>query len=192
MLTEADIRPVTLQPWELSIIRAMASTWDYPGRSNIRGRDDRAGTLGMDALVGMLGQYAGTKFLFGAAALDKFLVSRWHANKHKLQSDGGTDLDGGNVDFKTSLRRDSGKSLLSYRLAVRPRELHEGAVYILVLADAPTDDRTIVHLIGWASREMLPTYPATDGPLAGAHVLPARELHPLPPFRWRYFERCAA
>uniref|UniRef100_I2Q575 Uncharacterized protein n=1 Tax=Desulfovibrio sp. U5L TaxID=596152 RepID=I2Q575_9BACT len=192
MIQEVDIRPVTLQPWELSIVRAMAATWDFPGRSNIRGREDRAGMLSTDSMIGMLGQYAGTKFLFGAAALDKFLISRWHANRHKLQSDGGTDLDAGNVDFKTSLRRDSGKALLSYNLAVRPRELHEQTVYVLALVDTLTDDRATVHLIGWASAEMLPTSPTTDGPLAGAHVLPARELHPLPPFRWRYFERCAA
>jgi hypothetical protein len=77
MLKEADIRPVTLQSWELSIIRAMASTWDFPGRSNIRGRDDRAGTLGMDALVGQLGTYGGLKLLYGAGAVKEYLTSRW-------------------------------------------------------------------------------------------------------------------
>lgn len=192
MLTEADIRRVALQPWELSTVKAMASAWDYPGRSNIRGRDDRAATLSTDALVGQLGTYGGLKLLYGAGAVKEYLTSRWHANKRKFDSDGGSDVDALNLDFKASLRRDSGKSLLSYNLAVRPRELYSGWVYVLALLDLPAEDRAVVNIVGWASAEMLPTSPAKDGPLAGAHVLPARELHPLPPFRWRYFERCAA
>jgi hypothetical protein len=192
MVREADIRTVTLQPWEMGIVKAMATQWDYPGRSNIRKGDDRAGMLSTDAIVGQVGTYAGVKFLYGASGLDKYLTGRWHANRHKFDSDGGSDVDALNLDFKTSLRRDPGKSLLSYNLCVRPRERYEGWCYVLALVDQPSDDRATAHLIGWAGADMLPSDPAKDGPLGGAFVLPARELHPLPPFRWRYFERCAA
>lgn len=192
MVRESDIRAVTLQPWEMGIVKAMAGTWDYAGRSNIRQGDDRAGMLSTDAMVGQVGTYAGVKFLYGASGLDKYLTGRWHANRHKFDSDGGSDVDALNLDFKASLRRDPGKPVLTYNLAVRPRELYDGWVYVLVIVDQPAEDRPVVHLVGWAGADMLPKEPAKDGPLAGAHVLPARELHPLPPFRWRYFERCAA
>ena len=193
MLRDSDIRTVTLQSWEMSIVKAMAAQWDYPGRSNIRQGDDRAGMLSTDALVGQVGTYAGVKFLYGASGLDKYLTGRWHANRRKFESDGGSDVDALNLDFKSSGRRDPGKTLLSYNLCVRPRERYDGWIYVLALVDQPTEDRAVVHLIGWASAEMLPSEPAKEGPLAGAFVLPARELHPLPPFEWLYFKtRCAA
>ncbi len=192
MIHQHDIRTVSILPWEMNLVRTMAATWDYPGRSNIRQGDDRAGTLSTDALVGQIGTYGGLKLLYGAAAIKEYLTTRWHANRHKFQGDGGSDVDALNLDFKASLRRDVSKSLLSYSLAVRPRERYDGWVYALALVDLLPEDRAVVHVIGWASADMLPKEPATDGPLAGAFVLPARELHPLPPFRWLYFERCAA
>lgn len=192
MITENDIRLVTLHAWEMSIVRAMAGTWDFPGRSSIRSREERTGTLGIDALVGQLGTYGGLKLLYGAGAVKEYLTSRWHANRRKFDSDGGSDVDALNFDFKATLRRDSSKPLLSYNLAVRPRELYDAWVYLFAIIDQLADDRALVHLLGWASTNMLPSAPSKDGPLAGAHVLQARKLHPLPPFKWRYFERGAA
>jgi hypothetical protein len=191
VIVENDIRIVTLQSWELSVVRSMTATWDYPGRSNIRGREDRAGTLGTDALVGQIGTYAGLKFLYGASCLDKYLTGRWHANRRKFEGDGGSDVDALNLDFKASLRRDPSKPLLSYNLAVRPRERHDDWTYILAIVGSLAGEQALVYILGWASTAMIPDTPAEDGPLAGAHLLHARELHPLPPFKWRYFERCA-
>ena len=191
MIRDIDICHVGLLPWETTVVKVKAKEWNYPGRSSVRRKDERSATLAGDALTGMLGQYAGNKHLFGAAALDKFLVSRWHADKHKFDSDGGSDIDCANVDFKTSLRRSSSKPLLEYNLVVRPREMYAGWNYVLIVLDMLPGDRVSAHLLGWARDDMFPQ-PATDGIFAGAHVLPACELNPLMPIRWDYFKAVAA
>lgn len=191
MIRDIDICHVGLLPWEMAVVQAKAKEWDFPGHSNVRQGIERAATLAGDALTGMLGQYAGQKHFFGAAALEKFLVSRWHADKHKFESDGGSDIDCANVDFKTSLRRSSGKPLLDYNLVVRPREMHAGWVYVLIVLDMLAGDRASAHLLGWARDDMFPP-PAIDGIFAGAHVLPSRVLNPLIPIRFDYFKVVAA
>lgn len=188
MITDINVCSTFVRPWEMSMLKAEARGWDFPGHSNVRGSEDRAANLRDDALTGMIGQYVGTKFLFGAVALDKFLVNRWHAGQHKFESDGGHDIDCANIDFKTSLRRKESKPLLEYNLVVRPEELYAGWVYILIIVDMFKQDNASAHIIGWATDAMFPP-PATSGIFKGAHVLPARELNPVMPIRWDYFTR---
>ena len=188
MITDINICSTFLRPWEMGIVKAKAEEWDYPGRSNVREPGDRVGNLATDSLVGMIGQYAGTKHLLGAVAFDKFLVNRWHAAKHKFEGDGGHDIDCANIDFKTSLRRNENKPLLDYNLVVRPEELYAGWVYVLIIVDLFEQDNASVHIVGWATDAMFPP-PAAAGIFKGAHVLPARELNPVMPIRWDYFSR---
>jgi len=192
MSTEKDVVSLALTSDETDIVLAMAARWDFPGRSNIRGQDERAKMLATDATVGMVGQYAAHKYHFGAAAREKFLVSRWHANQHKFQSDGGYDIDALNVDIKSTLRRNPEKQLLSYNLLVRPQELYAGWNYWFAIVDIVEGCCPVVHFLGWASDLMLPKQPAKDGIFTGAYVLPAHLLHPLPALRWDYFGRPAA
>lgn len=192
MSTENDVVSIALSPGETDIVLAMAAKWDFPGRSNIRNQDERAKMLATDATVGMVGQYAAHKYHFGAAAREKFLVSRWHANQHKFKSDGGYDIDALNVDVKSTLRRNDNIPLMSYHLPVRPRELYAGWNYWLTIVDLVEGHCPVVHLLGWASDQMLPQRPAEDGTFKGAHVLPARQLNPFQALRWDYFGRPAA
>lgn len=188
MITNVNICSTFVRPWEMGIIKAKADEWDYPGRSNVRAPGERAANLATDSMVGLIGQYVGTKHLLGAVALDKFLVNRRHAGKRKFESDGGHDVDCANVDFKTSLRRNGNKPLLDHNLVVRPREMYAGWVYILIIVDLFEQDNASAHIIGWATDAMFPP-PATSGIFKGAHVLPARDLNPVMPIRWDYFSR---
>jgi hypothetical protein len=192
MITAKDIVPVALTREETEDVLAMAANWDFPGKSHIRNRENRAALLSTDAITGMVGQFAGHKYLYGAGARDKFKISRLHANQHKFQSDGGYDIDALNVDIKSTLRRNPEKQLLSYNLLVRPQELYAGWNYWFAIVDIVEGCCPVVHLLGWASDLMLPNEPAQDGIFKGAHVLPTCRLNPLPALRWDYFGRPAA
>lgn len=191
MSKPVDFCSVGLLPWEIAVVRAKAKKWDFPGRSNVRQNNKRAATLAEDALTGMLGQYAGLKHQFGAAALNMFLVSRWHADKHKFESDGGSDIDCGNLDYKTTLRRSHKKPLIEYNLVVPQREVHAGNIYALIILDILPEDRASAHILGWARDDMLPP-PSKDGLFVGKHVLPVTALIPMLPLRYDYFNGGAA
>jgi len=191
MIQKADVRVVKVTPLEFITVKAAAAAWDYPGRSSIRNMEERKATLDQDALVGMCGQFASLKYLFGPGALERFAISRWHADKHPFDSDDGHDIDGLSLDVKSSLRRDPGRCPLAYNLCVRPKERRAGWTYIMAMVDL-AEDRARVHLVGWASTDMLPVQPTDSGPLAGAFVLPGRSLRSLPPLEWSYFGRAAA
>jgi hypothetical protein len=161
-------------------LQRQAQRAELGGRSHIRGAADRQDKLRQDQIVGMIGAFAGTKTLFGDVRL--FRLQRYFANLYPTIGDGGSDVPGANIDFKASLIANKQKPLLDYKLAVRPRERHARTVYVLILIEL--EPAPAASLIGWASDEMLPAKPETDGPFAGAYVIPARALHPVMPLRW--------
>lgn len=182
MINERDIRTINVTPVEMSAwVRPAAARWTRPGASSIRTKDQRSATLATDALVGMVGQYAGLKYLYGAGCIERFV-----RGQSREGSDQGHDIENCSLDFKSSLRKSQDKPLLSYRLAIRPKERRAGWCYVLGIVDL-LDDAARVHLLGWSTAEMLPAEPENEGVFSGAFVLPAKELHPLPPLRWRYF-----
>lgn len=149
------------------------------GRSSVRDAEDRMDALEQDQIVGQLGQMALS--LWKDGHLGEYLIQRAVANADPLRGDGGSDLVGSNVDVKASLMRSSDDPL-SYRLPVRPAELHDGWVYVLALVDPMM---TRVWLVGWATSEDLEgVRPAIDGPFLGARCIPAVRLRPLPPIDW--------
>ena len=134
-------------------------------------RTGQLGTLAM--LIWQLGPERGeAEYRTGREAID--------ANPTK--GDGGSDITGGNEDAKATLRRRPDKPLYDYNLVVRPREQHAGTVYVQCIVEL---DMRTVHLLGWATCEELQARDLHDKTRFGdAALLPARELHPLPPFRW--------
>lgn len=169
---------------DLSYIRRMSSKAELGGKSHIR-TTDRLPSLTEDQLIGQIGQFVVTRYMFGTP--EKWAINRWFINQNPSYGDAGYDIPGLNLDVKTSLMRAS-KDPMSYNLLVRPKERHSGWVYYLVLVGEIQDELLPVHLIGWAKDEDLPATPAKDGKFKGAYVLPAKSLVPLPPLRFNYFD----
>lgn len=131
-----------------------------------------------DQLKGLTGEFALSKYLSGSA--HGFKLWRWLRNRNPKVGDGGMDYPGLNVDIKATGAR-KGRALGEYTLVVRPKDRHEGWVYILGIVAA--DFRSIA-LVGWAPTEALPAQVETEGDFRGAFILPADRLFPLMPLRW--------
>lgn len=172
---------VPLTRGELRLAEAQAQACALGGTSHIRGASDRAASLTEDQVIGQLGTIAMHKYWFGD--LTRYLMGRYVQNQHKWDGDGGDDMLGGNLDVKTSLMRRSPDPLY-YNLLVRPRERHDGWVYVLALVPVDYKDTLRVHLLGWLGDAELPTEPMADGPMAGAFKVPAVDLNALPPVRF--------
>lgn len=174
--------PVTveLSAEHLKLAAGMALKACIGGESAVRG-DDRMTKLSEDQIIGQCGQLALSLYWFGNAL--PYLAAREKANANPTVGDGGADILGTNLDVKTSKMRAS-EDPLAYRLLVRPRERHTGNIYILGLIPKLKKVGTLVHLVGWLEDRELPTDPSDLGTFSGAYVVPATELHPLPPLRW--------
>lgn len=183
MISEKDILRVPVNKNEMNLVIEMSRAACRGGVSRIRSSQDRQATLYEDQLVGQIGTYAGTKFWFGSS--HNYLIARQVANLNPRAGDGGSDIIGANIDFKTSKIR-STRPLLDYRLVVRPRERSAGKVYVQLLVEL-SEFTAVAHILGWASDDMLPGI-EVGGTFDGAHVLPVRELNPLPPLQWLWIE----
>lgn len=170
--------PLSKYDWALASYHAGRA--ELGGVSRVRG-SDRAASLVEDQLVGQLGTLALHKYLYGTT--ERYVFSRHAQNRFPDQGDGGEDLPGANVDVKTSVMR-YGQDPWRYNLCVRPRERHADWVYILGLVSKEYVTDRLVHLLGWIGDAALPAEPATEGPLAGAFVVPAHTLVALPPIHY--------
>jgi hypothetical protein len=174
MASVSDIVRVRLTEDEVALARRMAAAAEIGGKSNFREPGERASVLSADQFVGVgLGELACNKYFF---SVDAYAQSREARNASPKDGDGGSDSPGWKIDYKTSLARK--RNLLSYNLVVRPRERHDGFIYVLALVreeeiDSPTPE---VNLIGWATDEMLDGRMVSDGVFAGAFVMPASRL----------------
>lgn len=135
-----------------------------------------------DQLVGQLGNAALSYYMTGS--YEKWKLSRMVANQHPKSGDGGSDIPGCNVDIKTSCMRGS-MDPMEYHLPVPPEELHEGIVYVLGLVMKPLVPPIDVFLVGWATGEEF-TATQDAGTFEGKHIIQARALHLLAPFKWDY------
>jgi hypothetical protein len=190
MIKTNNVVQMNLQKYELDLIRMMAKKAMLGGYSNIRNSQERKDNLSIDQFIGQIGCYVGNKILQGAPFPMGYLTSRWVANLHPNDGDGGFDIPGANLDFKASLMRKN-PDPLSYNLLVRPRERHKDWIYVLVLVEnqnLPPEEwvSSIVHIVGWATDDMLPVEPSTDQRFSGAYVLGTEELHPFLPIQWRW------
>lgn len=178
MITATNLIAVRLQPFHLRLAEAEAQACALGGTSQVRA-SDRQVMLYEDQVVGQLGTVALHRYWFGH--LELYLLGRYFQNKNPWQGDQGEDIPGANIDVKTSLMRRS-LDPLTYNLPVRARERHPDWVYVLALLPPDYQESRMAWLVGWISDAELPSTPKADGPLAGAFVVPATDLHPLPPF----------
>jgi hypothetical protein len=155
------------------------------GQSQVRSGQDRQQQLATDQLVGQLGELALSKYLGGTRLF--YELTRTIRDLDPHAGDGGGDLLATNVDVKCSLMR-AANNPLAYRLLVRPRERHPNTVYVLALVEPDVWQTGKVCLVGWCKDTHLPKQPLAEGPFAGAHVVLATELRPLPPieFQWLF------
>jgi len=174
---------------ELRYTKSMAKAAEIGGNSNIRERGDRMAKIGIDQWIGQIGQYALSLYMFGSP--DKYYQQRMISNMHPTVGDNGQDILGSNIDVKTSLMR-YGLDPYKYRLAVRPKERHDGHIYILALVE-PNVDKALslivplkVYLVGYAVDNELSTEPDSDGPFSGAFTVMSDMLHPMMPIQWHW------
>ena len=155
------------------------------GRSNIHkgNTEERMARIKVDQQIGQLGTLAMLIWQLGPERGEaEYVAGRLAIELDPKKGDGGSDITGGNEDAKATLRRRPDKPLYDYNLVVRPREQHEGTVYVQCLVEP---DMRTVNLLGWATcEELLARNYREPERFGDAAVFPARELHPLPPFRW--------
>jgi hypothetical protein len=167
----------------------MAAHAELGGVSRVREAADRAAQLKQDQGVGQLGEIALSKYLGGTPLF--YELTRVVRGMNPDRGDGGADLLATNVDVKCSQMR-AGLDPLRYRLLVRPQERVATAVYVLALVGADVWQTGLVQLVGWCTDAQLPRAPVQSGVFAGAFVVPATSLTPLPPIRfnwiWNYNE----
>lgn len=176
------INTVKIEPWEMGLIKSNARKAEIGGMSHVRKGDDRALNLEDDQVIGQIGNLALSLYFTGDNRLYK--IARYVANRNPLVGDHGEDLIGSNLDVKASLMRRS-QDPMTYHLLVRPWERHEDWTYILALVEPVVDGATDVHLVGWASDNMLPDEPSMDNRFKGAYCMKATDLVPLPPVMWK-------
>lgn len=170
---------------EMRMIRLMAKAAERGGESKVRPSDERLQKMAEDQIIGQIGAYAGHRYWYGHS--QGYLQSRHVCNLYPHMGDGGSDIIGANIDFKASRIRSTTRPLDQYNLAVRSKERHAGNVYVLILVETDLETAT-AHLMGWASDDMFPKTPASDGPLAGAFTIRADALMPLMPLQWKWVE----
>lgn len=180
MISPENLIRLTFDERETRYVAAMALGASLGGGSQIRSPEERITALRQDQMVGQLGQMALSLYWFGDSR--QYDIARWYANRNPNIGDGGSDIPGMNVDVKTSLMRSS-EDPLDYRLLIRPKERHEGWIYVLALVKKLRKVGTEVFLVGWAADYQLPKMDQ-GGLFDGAHVMNARDLNPLPPVQW--------
>jgi hypothetical protein len=174
-----DVIAFTVPPKAQAFIRQMAEKAQVGGTSHVRDPQSRTQAMGEDQLVGQLGQFALSVYLTGDTK--EYVRAREKANANPTSGDGGADILDSNIDIKTSRMR-AGEDPVGYTLPVRPAERHPNWIYILALVPKKRDD--LVYLVGWLRDEDLPTVTDRSGEFRGCYTRRARELSPLPPFRW--------
>jgi len=181
---------VTMISTEIEYIRKMAKKACMGGVSRVREGEDRANNLTIDQFVGQIGTYAFIKYWTGKPFPYEYMISRYFANLHPKEGDGGSDLPPANIDVKTSYMRASDDPF-AYRLPVRPKEKKDNWIYVLALMrkiDKPVEEITEgkIELVGWARSDMFPPETDSDGPFKGAYVLTATKLNELMPLKYKW------
>jgi hypothetical protein len=160
-----DIITLRLNQQAMAIINNMAGKACLGGVSHVRERADRLDSLNVDQIIGQIGTYGCTEYLLGTN--EPYIRMREEINKNPHIGDDGVDIPGTNIDVKTSFMRSNSLPMLKYRLPVRPAERHEDHRYILGLVSEYSKQHAILHLVGWASTDMLPNKLETKGVFSG-------------------------
>ncbi len=187
MIRPGDIRTIRLTPYDMELVRKYASRWTRPGFSSVRSQQERSSTILDDALTGHCGELAFLKHYRGPEAYKKF-----SAHCERNCPDGGSDLDGSNVDVKSSRYTYKNIQILNHHLILPQRERRLRWVYYFTLVDLfQHNSAALVYLVGWCSEDMLPKQPSSDRRFYGKYALQARYLNPVAPMRWDDFQGAA-
>ena len=136
---------------------------------------DRIGFLNEDQLVGQVCTCAATIYLFGVEdGFKRYNLIRESQNSHPNSGDGGDDIPPLGIDVKGSKARNNQKKVTTYNLLVRPRERHEGCIYVLSLTIPPK-----VLLVGWEEDSHLPSSVESSGIFEGAYRVVGSSLRPM-------------
>lgn len=135
-----------------------------------------------DNLMGVIGTYAGIWHLTGSNLL---YFRHMEETGDKLVGDGGTDVPGARMDFKTSAWNGS-LPLSMNRLAVRPDELHPKTTYVLILVDGYGRGGADGYIMGcMESWEIMENFhDAADKGFGNAYCVFANLLNPFPNLYW--------
>lgn len=137
------------------------------GKSYVRAPADRKARIFDDQLVGQVGNLIGAQWLLGEKkGLQAYREVRAIANANPTKGDGGVDLPGFRIDFKTSMYRYPHIEPVDYNLLVRPHERHDGWAYIQLLVDP---EFTAAMIMCWLDDSDLPPV-RKGGTFDGAHV----------------------
>ena len=184
---------LTLSPYEVRYCLHHAKSTAWGGKSSIR--ENRQDTLRIDQVIGHLGEYAGSVYLTGHPQ-EYYKSQLFSQELHKYDAklgDGGQDIIGLNLDFKTSKQYED-RSPLEHLLPVRPNELRKNWVYMLMIVmnnnghelDISGQAAIDISIVGWASSDMLPKQTTKSGTFKGAYCLPAKKLIQPMPIKWNY------
>lgn len=169
-LAAMKVYSTTIEPEDFEKVKQNAEKAWLNGKSHIRSSDREQ--YGMeDQLVGQMGEYALAKWL---GVLPSYFSRREIINLNPWKGDEGSDVDGMQIDVKTSLMRRQ-KDPSRYNLLVRPRERHNENIYVLALIPDIQDGKVL--LVGWLRDSELPTDPVGSGVFAGAFLMPATNLN---------------
>ena len=154
-------------------------------RSKIRKEEDYTPEMLIrDNLLGVIGTYAGIWHLTGSNLL---YYKHMEETGDKLVGDGGTDVPGARMDFKTSLWNGS-LPLSKNRLAVRPGEFHPKTTYVLVMVDGYGRMGADGYIVGcMESWEILEKYHHHEK-FGDAYCVKALLLNPFPNLHWGEME----
>lgn len=171
-----DVVQIALTKDHMQVVRRMATAAEIGGRSEVRPSGARIGNLGVDQLIGQIGECG--LHLWVYEDIEPYVNRRERMNLTPHVGDGGEDLDGLTWDIKTSMMR-AGNDPTTYRLLVRPKERHPGFIYILgLVAGDDTDEPTLV-MPGWCHEHEIPGHVQFGGPFDGAHVVRSTLLRPM-------------
>ena len=134
--------------------------------------------------VGVLGQYAVSKFLTGGD--EAFWKNERAVENRTNRYDCGMDLPGCRVDVKSSHLKKKHRhlALLNYNLAVNPQYINDDTTYIQTLVSLlERPFYANVYITGWAIKDMFPTVglQANTPKLKDHQCLYIYQLKPLAP-----------
>lgn len=152
----AQIFRIEISLQEVATVAALAKEMCFNGKSNVfADSEERKKMLILNQFTGQLGELALAKTVYGKHGFDVWRETRIEKNKNLFKGDDGRDLSGYRIDIKTTYWKNPKKDPYSYHLWVRPKEYHANWTYILALAKRDTPETYGVHMLGWATSNIL-------------------------------------
>jgi hypothetical protein len=161
----------------MSLIYRMAKRAELGGKTYVKER--RGEREAEYQITGQIGEYVGCKLLLGDRGEKVYRRKRFFHNIDPWKGDNGSDIQGAPIDFKCSLMRNLKKSPMNYNLIINEGERHPHWNYFLLLVERYSLEGALVHVMGWATDDMVECHFNKGGTFRGKYTIPAKDLHPL-------------